>query len=61
MKRPILFLSVLFVAMLASAVVVSTTISGICKSFYKDNTEKSVNVKATPSEKHLSEEIASRN
>lgn len=46
MKRPVLFLSVLFVAILFSTVVVSTAISGICRSFYKDDAEKSMNVKS---------------
>jgi hypothetical protein len=46
MKRPVFLLSVLFVAILFSTVVVSAAISGICRSFYKDNTEKSMNVKS---------------
>jgi hypothetical protein len=45
MKRPALFLSTLFVAITCSAVIVSTTIAGICKSFYKDDIEKTDNVK----------------
>jgi hypothetical protein len=46
MRRPVLLLSVLFVAILFSTVVVSAAISGICRSFYKENTGKSVNVKS---------------
>jgi hypothetical protein len=55
MKRPVLFLSVLFVAILFSTVIVSTTISGICRSFYKENTEKSMNVKSA--DKQLNDEF----
>ena len=43
MKRPAVFLSVLFIAMITSTTLVSTAISGICRSFYND--EKGVNVK----------------
>jgi hypothetical protein len=47
MKRPVVFLTVLFVSILFSTVVVSTTISGICRSFYKENTEKGIQVKSS--------------
>jgi hypothetical protein len=57
MKRPALFLSFLFIAIICSTVLVSTAISGICRSFYKNNTEKSLNVKATPVNKQLHDDF----
>jgi len=48
MKRPALFLSVLFISIIGSTALVSTTICGICKSFYKNDTEKIIDVKSTP-------------
>jgi hypothetical protein len=56
MKRPALFLSILFIAILCSTALVSTAISGICRSFYKNDTEKSINVKATPVNKELNDD-----
>ncbi|MBC7948159.1 MAG: hypothetical protein H7Y42_09800 [Chitinophagaceae bacterium] len=50
MKRPGLYFSILFVAIMGSTALVSTTISSICKSFYKNDTEKDVRVKTTPAE-----------
>lgn len=48
MKRPVVYLSILFVAIITSTALVSTAISGIARSFYKEDTGKSINVKATP-------------
>jgi hypothetical protein len=56
MKRPALFLSILFITIISSTVLVSTTICGICKSFYKNDTEKIINVKSTPVDKQVNDQ-----
>jgi hypothetical protein len=56
MKRPALILSILFVAILSSTVIVSTAVSGICRSFQHD-TEKNINVKTTPADKPVADEF----
>jgi len=55
MKKPALFFSILFVAIISSTALVSTAISGICRSFYNE-TEKSINVRATPVDKQLNDD-----
>jgi hypothetical protein len=57
MKKPILFISILSITIVCSTVLVSTTISGICRSFYKSDTEKNFTVKAVPVDNQLKEEI----
>jgi hypothetical protein len=57
MKRPALFLSILFITIISSTVLVSTTICGICKSFYKNDTEKIINVKSTPVDKRVNDQF----
>jgi hypothetical protein len=56
MKKQFLFVSVLFIAIMCSTVLVSAAISGICRVFYKNDTEKSMNVKAIPVNKQLNNE-----
>jgi hypothetical protein len=55
MKKPALYFTLLFVSIIGSTVLVSTTISSICKSFYKNDTEKSINVKTVPADSQLSD------
>jgi len=57
MKRPIVLISVIFVSIICSTALVSTAISSICKSFYKNDTEKSVDMKAIPADKQLNESV----
>ena len=44
MKKPALYLAILSLSIICSTVLVSTTVSSICKSFYKNDTEKNVKV-----------------
>ena len=46
MKRPALYLSILFITIIGSTALVSTTISGICRTFYNNEAEKNTNVKS---------------
>lgn len=46
MKRPVAYFSLLFVSILASTVLVTATISSVCKSLYEQTSEKQVNVKS---------------
>jgi len=55
MKRPALILSILFVAILGSTVVISTTVSGICRSF-QHYQGKDINVKSAPAEKPVADD-----
>jgi len=57
MKRPAVFLSILFVTIIGSTALVSTAISGICRSFYKNDTEKNIHVKSTPVDKPVNDEF----
>jgi len=56
MKRPALIFSILFVAMLSSTVIISTAVSGICRSFQHDS-GKEINVKATSADKPIADEF----
>jgi hypothetical protein len=49
MKRPVAILSILFVCIAFSSVVVSTSIAGLCRTFYK-NDGKGINVKTAPTQ-----------
>ncbi|HET6994780.1 MAG TPA: hypothetical protein VFI06_07350 [Chitinophagaceae bacterium] len=55
MKRPVAILSILFVCIAFSSVIVSTSIAGLCRSFYK-NDGKSENVKTTPAQQKSNED-----
>gem|GEM_PF-5938672 len=37
MKRPIVFLSLFFLSIICSTVIVTTAVSSLCKSFYKED------------------------
>lgn len=56
MKRPVLFLSIICISIICSTALVSTAISSICKSFNKNDTEKSIDAKHIPAGKQLSED-----
>ncbi|MFI5129416.1 MAG: hypothetical protein ACHQFX_05470 [Chitinophagales bacterium] len=57
MKRPAVFLSILFISIIGSTALVSTAISAICRNFYKNETEKTINVKSTPADKQVKDEF----
>jgi hypothetical protein len=57
MKRPAVLLSILFITIISSTALVSTAISGICRSFYKNDTEKNINVKSTPQNKQANDDF----
>ena len=57
MKRPAVFLSVLFIAMITSTTLVSTAISGICRAFDTNDGHKSINIKATPVDKQENDQF----
>lgn len=50
MKRPGLYLTILFISIICSTALVSAVISGIAKSFQKENDIEHVNAKTTPSD-----------
>jgi hypothetical protein len=54
MKRPAVFLSILFITIIGSTAIVSTAISGICRSFQKKDTE--INVKGGQVVKEVNED-----
>jgi uncharacterized protein YxeA len=57
MKKPVVFITVLFISIICSTILVSTTISGIMRSFYKNDNGKNINVKTTPLENSLNKDL----
>jgi len=57
MKRPVALLTILFISIVGSTALVSTAISGICRSFYKNETEKNINVKSTVDDRQVTDAI----
>ncbi|MDP4263127.1 MAG: hypothetical protein Q8941_11425 [Bacteroidota bacterium] len=55
MKKPAVFISVLFISIICSTILVSTTISGIMRSFYKDG--KNSHAKVSPAENNLNKDL----
>lgn len=53
MKRPALYLTILSLSVIFSTVLVSTAVSSLFKSFYKNEIEK--NVKVIPADNHMND------
>jgi hypothetical protein len=48
MKRPATFLSLFFLSIICSTVIVTTAISSLCKAFYKDEAVTTKTVESMP-------------